>query len=107
MSANFKRCPYCAEEIRVEAIKCKHCGEFVRARVSLISGDIEEEIKEAIRTALREGRPDLSEIVREDFSDAFSDFLVQASLNVLIEEFGEELARIIRDVLTEEFPRPM
>lgn len=23
-----KMCPFCAEEIMVNAIKCKHCGEF-------------------------------------------------------------------------------
>ena len=25
----FKKCPYCDEEIKINAKKCKHCGEWL------------------------------------------------------------------------------
>jgi hypothetical protein len=38
----MKSCPFCAEEIQSEAIKCKHCGAFLDA--SKAPGFAEEKI---------------------------------------------------------------
>jgi phage shock protein PspC (stress-responsive transcriptional regulator) len=32
-------CPYCAEEVRAEAIKCKHCGSYIGGRKRTAVGD--------------------------------------------------------------------
>ena len=33
----MKKCPFCAEEIQEEAIKCKHCGELLNAQAAKIA----------------------------------------------------------------------
>ena len=52
LSEGNKKCPYCAELVKREAIICKHCKSELKVEVAPVSKPMtQEELEEAIKTS--------------------------------------------------------
>lgn len=67
----IKNCPFCSEEILIEAKKCKHCGEF-----------LDKEMREARQPQVTTEVP--KEIVIKQTSSGLVTFLVILAIIALL-----------------------
>jgi hypothetical protein len=85
----LKKCPFCSEPIRIEAVKCRYCAEFLDTEEALAMEENPDE--QSSVDALYQGRPSLLAIVGTGIKGAVFFLIGAALMSWPIEAFANRL----------------